>query len=147
MVCGMCGGMCFNMSVAIATAAYFFLGALWYSPLLFGRMWAKVVHVTDADKKKMVPGMIGSAIIGAILSMGLSCLISRFHITGLEEGAKFGAGLWFFLVMPTHLSEVIWAKKPKMLFIINMAYKLVFFAGAGALFAAWQACATCAPTI
>lgn len=33
------------LAIALATVAYFMLGALWYSGLLFGKKWAALVGI------------------------------------------------------------------------------------------------------
>ena len=42
------------LHIFLATLAYFMLGALWYSPVLFVKQWIKFhnINVNDADAKK-----------------------------------------------------------------------------------------------
>ena len=52
------------LSVVVATVAAFAVGSLWYSPLMFTKIWQKEVKLSDEDIKNANMGMIfGSAFV------------------------------------------------------------------------------------
>src|SRR5215831_19348888 len=87
------------LAILVATIAYFFLGAIWYSAL-FRDAWIKAakVNVNDPDARKGLAGiMITSFITVLITAIGVALLISRIGTGGWMTGLKVGliAGVCF----------------------------------------------------
>lgn len=129
------------VAVLVAGLAYFFLGALWYSKLLFAPKWIELlkidVHAPDA-KKGVAPIMIGSLICMLLISAGLAILIDRMDLYGWQSGVKLGAltGLGFssFAISINYLYE----RKPIGLFLINAGYATIGQIVACVILCSWQ---------
>ena len=82
------------LAVLVATAAYFMLGALWYSKALFGTKWAQLVKLdmTDPNLKKGFAGMMVSTfVLMLIVCFGLEVLIIKLgFVQELMYGIKLG---------------------------------------------------------
>ena len=75
-------------SVVLAGFAYLIIGSLWYSPLLFGKMWVKLLGFCDDDFKSSKPMWM------ILLLSFLSAAIASFVISavmGPRSSAEFGA--------------------------------------------------------
>lgn len=130
------------LAVPVAGLAYFVLGALWYSKLLFVGSWIKLSGVNANDpnaKKGMAQTMIASLVLMIICSLGIALILARIGATGdWMSGAKVGllAGLCF---SSTGISiSYLYEKKPFGLHLINGGYNTVGCIIAGIIIAVWQ---------
>ena len=130
------------LAVLVAGLAYFALGALWYSKLLFANSWIKLsgVNVNDPNAKKgMAQTMLTSLVMMIICCLGLALILYKMKAGGnWMTGAKVGliAGICF---SSTGISiSYLYEKKPFSLQLINGAYNTVGCIVAGIIIAMWQ---------
>lgn len=133
------------LAVGVAGLAYFALGALWYSKLLFANSWIKLsgVNVNDPNAKKgMAQIMLTSLVMMIVCSLGLALILYKMHVGGAggnwKTGAKIGliAGICF---SSTGIGiSYLYEKKPFGLQLINGAYNTVGCIVAGIIIAMWQ---------
>jgi len=127
------------LAVAAAGAAYFVLGAIWYS-LLFKNAWIRLsgVNVNDPNAKKGLAGMmVTSFVLMIIASLGIAVLLSKLSFVTLMSGVKVGliAGLCF---SATGISiSYLYEKKPFGLHLINGGYNVAGCIIAGIILAMW----------
>ena len=130
-------------AVAASAVAYWVLGALWYSPLLFARPFIALKGWTPeqvaALQAQSHAGEIGAAFISSLV---LAYVLAHFvKFTGAET-VRTGmlTGFWLFLgfVLTTNLETVIFEGRPLGLYLINNGYHLVGLLGMGALLAVWR---------
>ena len=106
-----------------AAVGQWVLGALWYSPVLFGRM-ARSGAPEDAkaaDKRWALSMLLG---FGANISSSLVLLhmILLNGIYGVRGGAKFGFVAGIGLVAAPMLATYVYEKRPLRLFVVNASY-------------------------
>jgi hypothetical protein len=133
-----------NYPAVVASAiAYWVLGALWYSPLLFARPFIALKGYSPeqlaALQAQSHAGEIGLAFVTSLL---LAYVLAHFvKFTGAEtaaSGALTGFWLWLGFVVTTNLETVIFEGRPLGLYLINNGYHLVGMLGMGALLAVWR---------
>ena len=127
------------LAVLVAAAAYFFVGAIWYS-LLFRNSWIRLtgVKVNDPNAKKGVAGiMFMSFIMMLVASIGLALLITRINSWGWMSGLKLGliAGICFCTTAISN--SYLYEQRPLGLHLINNFYNIVGCAAAGVIIAVW----------
>jgi glucan phosphoethanolaminetransferase (alkaline phosphatase superfamily) len=111
------------LAVVLAAAAAVVLGALWYAPFLFGRLWRRLAGITSTR------GAVLSYLLN-FLSMLLMSYVLGSILKGLEAGT-IAAGLtiafwlWAGLVATITLGSLLWERKPLALYILNNAYNLL----------------------
>ena len=105
---------------------------LWYSPLMFGKLWAKEMN-RSMDQKPTPKVLCGALLVALFVSFGLACMTTHLHIHSTMKGAMFGffTALWF--MVPVVFSNVLWAGKPCKVFLIDSAFFLVYMPVMGAL--------------
>ena len=116
-------------AVLVATVAYFMLGALWYSKLLFGAKWAKLVNLdmNNPDLKKGMGGMMLSTfLLMFVVSLGLEVLVVKFNF---EQEFLFGIKLGLltgFAFATTAVSiNYVYERRPSNLYLINNGYHVI----------------------
>lgn len=125
------------LSVIVATVAAFAIGGLWYSPVLFGKVWQREINLNDEEIGKANMGMIFGL---AFLLNFISAVILDMFI-GKDGTVAFGliAGLlvsigWIATALGTNY---LFARKSLRLFLIDACYFIVYFAVMGVILGAW----------
>ena len=128
------------LAVLVAGVAYMILGALWYSPVLFGSAWMKGIGKTkeqvaqDATYFNYIIALVGSF----IASYGIARIMLWTGRGSISDGIMIGllAGICF--VMTTMGINDSFEKRPCGLTIINILYHIVGFIIAGIIIGAWR---------
>ena len=134
-------GMLFEVSylaVLVAAVVGMIIGALWYSPLLFGKAWMKLMKLTEKDMKKAKEkGMTKNFAIAfaAVLVMAyvLAYVIDIANVGNIGDGVVVGFWLWLGFVATSMLNSVLWEGKPSNLYFINITHYFVVLLVMGAI--------------
>ncbi len=130
-------------AIAAAALAYFALGALWYSKVLFAKRWIAdlKIDVNNPDAKKGMGAMFG----GSLLLMFIQCLAiaiiaERIGIRGegWMSGLKLGALTGCCFCAASTGVNYLYEKKPFSLFLINGGYAIVGNIIAAIIICSWK---------
>ena len=129
------------LAVLVAGIAYFMLGGLWYSKILFGTKWAALLKIdmNDANSKKGVAAiMFYSFVFMLLTALGLAILVARLDLTAIISGIKLGlvTGL-LFSVMSISIG-FLYERKPLALYFISGGYQLLGNIIAAVILVAWK---------
>jgi len=130
-------------AIAVAAVAYFMLGALWYSKILFAKRWIAdlKIDVNSPDAKKGMGLMFGgSFVLMFIQSMAIAIIAERMNIRGdgWMSGLKLGAFVGCCFCAATIGVNYLYEKKPLSLFLINAGYAIVGNIIAGIIICCWE---------
>ncbi|MFH1892680.1 MAG: DUF1761 domain-containing protein [Candidatus Zixiibacteriota bacterium] len=128
------------LAVLVAAAAYFILGAIWYSPALFGNHWTKLIGKTKEQvRADFSPWKLVGAFIGGFFSAyGIARILSWTSLEPMWGG--FGLGLMAgicFAAATVAVNDVMESRSMK-LTIINSLYNVIGFVGMGLIIGAWR---------
>jgi hypothetical protein len=125
-------------AILAATLSTFFIGGLWYSPALLGKMWMRENGFTEEDMKK--GNMI--KIFGLALILGFVAAINLAMFLGptadLMMGGFYGflAGFgWVATFVGTHY---LFERKSFTLFLINAGYSVIALTVMGLIIGGWR---------
>jgi hypothetical protein len=124
-------------AVLLAAFSTFFIGGLWYSPLLFARPWLQDNGLSDADLK--IGG--GPVFAGAIVCAMIQAFVLALFL-GPTADARFGAvtgvlvGLGW--VAPALTTTFLFERRPRRLVLIDAAYHIVTYTVMGVILGAWH---------
>ena len=125
------------IAVLIAAIIQMALGAFWYSPVGFGKMWMKEMNYKVNDMKKASQRMgklYLAAFIGSLITaFVLSRVILLTNTASPGAGAAMGLLLWLGFIVPVMLGSVLWEQRSVKAYIINIAYHLVALLAMGAV--------------
>ena len=107
--------------VAFAVLAQFILGAVWYSPLMFGKWWMEIMEVTKVAQKnlkklqqEMIPFYFLQLAITVIQTLTLALFATYVTMMSPEISIYGVAGLlWSGIIVPTQIATVIWGRTKK----------------------------------
>ena len=122
------------LKIIIASAAYFVIRALWYSPVLFSKWWADDNNFSkDFFKQKMnMPLIFGGSFFMMFLAVtNLSLLLGPKPIIqfAIMAGALIGSG---FMASAVGIN-CLYTRKPFRLFVVDGMYHVVGMMAAGSL--------------
>lgn len=125
------------LAVVAAAFASFLLGGLWYSPMLFSKVWQREAGVTDEQVKNSSMGKIfGLTFVLCLLASWMFAMFlgPRPSLT-LGLGAGFAAGL--FWVASSFGINYLFERRSLKLFLINGGYHTLQFTLTGLILSAW----------
>ena len=131
------------LAVLVAGVAGMAIGALWYSPILFGKMWMRLSGMDMAKmgeyKKKGMGKSYFMAFIGILV---MAYVLAHFLIIGeaitISDALQIAFGLWLGFIVTTKLGDVLWGDDPVALYILNIAQYLVAISVMSIILTFWQ---------
>ena len=130
------------IAVIVAALAYFALGALWYSKLLFAPRWIAYLKldVNDPNAKKGMGLMFGGSLVMMFIqSLAIAILAERMNVEGAWlSGIKIGAFTGCCFCASTISINYFYEKKPLGLYLINGGYAIVGNIIAGIIICSWN---------
>jgi hypothetical protein len=114
------------------------VGALWYSPFLFGKLWRAAAGLGKSTGTMKNP--VGTFISAFVLQFLAACMIGGLlgHNAGFTEGSRLGALLGFALVFTAIGMINLYEDRPKQLVLIHGGYNIVALCIMGAIVGQWN---------
>lgn len=125
-------------ALLVAAAVAMFIGGLWYSPVLFGKIWMKEAGVKESDAKKNP----GASMFAGFLFVLVQVYVLSYFTAGAESmraALETAAWIWLGFVATVQIGAVLWEKKSLKLFILNTSYSLVTLLVLAAILHSWPA--------
>ncbi|MBI4151857.1 DUF1761 domain-containing protein [Candidatus Woesearchaeota archaeon] len=127
-------------AILVAALLQYGLGALWYSPLLFGKQWMRLMKINPAERASKKKEAARGYALMLVTALVMSFVLARF-VTGAStwiEGALTGLWVWLGFIATVTLGGFLWEGKPFSLYLLNAGYWLVTLLLTGSLLAAWK---------
>ncbi|MGK7389665.1 MAG: DUF1761 domain-containing protein [Candidatus Cyclobacteriaceae bacterium M2_1C_046] len=126
-------------AIVAATAASFVIGGLWYSPILFGKVWMLENKFTEEELKKANQGKIFGLtfIFSFIMSVNLALFLNDSATTA-TWGATAGFLAGFGWVAMAIFVNGLFERRTMRYMLINAGYFVVSFVIIGLILGAWR---------
>ena len=125
-------------AILVITVIYFILGALWYSPLLFGKIWAKVMNY-NLDELEMKPiNFIGASIAAFVATFFLALLLEIIGTYNVFTGILVALIVGIGFVLTIGIYDVLYENKNIKAHLIDAGYHIVALIIAGLILGLWQ---------
>lgn len=112
--------------VLIASVVGVILGAAWFSPYLFGKMWIKGMNLTSESSKKMWLSYSVTFVLTFISAYILAVLFNSLVVTGgIGSVLLVPLLLWLAFTVPIAMNDYLWGNKPFTLILVGSGYTLV----------------------
>ena len=127
------------MAIIVATIANFAIGALWYSPVLFGQAWIKEMgwegkEEEIKEKGNMGLSMGGGFVLSLVMAITLAILSPQSVMSGIRWGLLISVGIGVASAWKGYLFE----QRSFKMMMINGAHEVVTFVAMGAIIGGWQ---------
>jgi hypothetical protein len=130
------------LAVIVATIVYFALGALWYSPVAFGKPWQRAIGWDEAQQSGASPVIYaGPALFALVSTIATAMLANATGSTDIGAGVVLGlvVGIGYGLALTAY--EAVFAPNrpaPWVWFAITGSYHLVGLLIAAIIVSAWR---------
>lgn len=133
------------LAIIVAAIANMAIGYAWYSDMLFGKQYRKLMGVSESAAKPkgdfmvkmMVIGTIGALFMAFVLAHAETFAGSYLGTSGVMLGLQTGFWNWLGFMVPIMLASYLYEKRPVSLVIINSGYWLVAMLVMGVIIALW----------
>ena len=126
--------------VFLATIAQFVLGALWYSPIMFGKWWMQIMECTGLSKdqlqkmqKEMAPFYILQLFLTFFFTVSFANLVPYIKAFSIYH---IGFWIWIGFIVPVQIGCVVWANTKRQ-FWVKQIFVMAAFQLASIMLAAW----------
>ena len=117
------------LAVVVAAVVAYAAGAVWHSPIGFGKQWQKMMGFGPDSMKSMPLTAAQAMSIGFVVSLLVAYVLAYFAtLVGAatwQTSMQLGFWVWLGFLAPTLANGWLWEGKPLKLFAFNAAYALV----------------------
>lgn len=129
------------ISIALATAASFFLGFLWYN-VLFTKPWMAAMGVTSEDVRSSRIS-IGWAVMGSLgaslaTATGLAIIFALIPTLGWGVGLFLALLVWIAFSLTPMFKMIFWEDRPIALFVIDGGFEFFSIFAVTIVLLAWS---------
>ncbi len=127
-------------AVVIATIASMGLGALWYSPILFGKKWMKLLGKTEKeiqDEGKMGLVYGGTALAWLFMSFVLAHMVDFTGATTLFSGVITALWIGIGFIATSQAIITFFEGRKWGLYFISVGYQVLALCIMGVIHALW----------
>ena len=129
-------------AVLVSALAFWALGALWYSPVLFAKRWQKEVGFKEEDIKAANMALVfgGSFVLMLLMVWALNFVINshKAEDVSVSMGLLYGAFTGFFFSMLTMGINYLYQRRSIVLWLIDGIYVVLGLSIAGMILGAWR---------
>jgi hypothetical protein len=129
------------LHILVAAIAYFGLGSLWYSPILFSKQWIQLTGINMDEpnaKEGFVKVLIMCFLLTFLVVAGIGLLQHFLMFVTFISGLKVGFFVGVFFASTAISINYLYNKKPFTLYIIDCGYQTLGCGIAGAILGAWH---------
>ncbi len=129
------------LHVLVAALAYWALGSIWYSKILFSAKWVELanININDPNATKGMGLMFsGSFVLMFIISLVIAILANRMGVGTCMGGIKLGLIVGIGFSATSIGINYLYEKKPMVLFLINAGYQVLGSIIAGVIICCWH---------
>jgi hypothetical protein len=127
------------LAIIVATLVFFGLGAIWYTPAVFGTMWMKETGITkETAQKGNMPKIMGLTLLFTFfMAVNLALFLNDPKI-GTSEGAMYGFFTGFGWVAMSGFVTGQYEFRSTRYMLIHAGYNTVGFTLMGVILGAWK---------
>ena len=129
-------------AVLVSAVAFWALGALWYSPVLFSKRWQKEVGFKEENVNNTNMFLVfgGSFVLMLFMVWALNFVINshKAEDVSLGMGLHYGAFTGFFFSMLTMGINYLYQRRSFVLWLIDGIYVTLGLGIAGMILAVWR---------
>lgn len=126
------------LAVLVAAVAYFAVGGLWYSPVLFAKPWMSASGISPEQSQGPSALYAVSFVFQFLASLALALLVVATGAQTFADGIVLGLVIGIGFVLTAVGVTQMFSNAPAVLQAINIGYHLVGLVVAGVILALWR---------
>ncbi len=130
------------LAVLVSGIASMVIGGLWYSPLLFGKLWIKLSNISEKQieetkKKGMAKNYIISFIASLVMAYVLAHFVKYIQAVDVSNALQLAFWIWLGFIVTITINMVLWENKSYKLFLLNIFHHLISLAVMAIILVLW----------
>lgn len=125
-------------AVAVAVLSAFVLGAIWYSPKVFGNLWMKLMKFKADDIKGAGKTMALSFVLTLLMSLGLALVFQLAQVTTLGQAIVLTLIIGIGLIGTHSINEYLFDGYSFKVLAIHQGYRLLSLLLMGIVLGLWK---------
>jgi len=127
-------------AILVAWLVYTSVGAYWYSPAGFGKLWAKLsgVNHMKTPQDEATRSIVAVSVAALFQALVLAVVIDSLGASTMVEGLKLGVVLWFGLTALTTVGNTLYMRLGWKFWWLNSSYFLLVMTINSVILAVWQ---------
>jgi hypothetical protein len=127
------------LAIIVSALAFFALGALWYTPALFGKIWMEETGITkERAKSANMPKIMGlTFLFSFIMALNLALFMNSPEI-GVSQGAMYGFFTGFGWIAMAIFVTGQYEFRSTRYMLIHAGYNIVGLTIMGTILGAWK---------
>lgn len=127
-------------AIIVAAVVYMAVGAFWYSPGGFGKLWTKLtgINMTKNSKDGANKAMAMVALGAIVQSFALAVLIKSLSSQTISHGLLIGLLVWAGFTAATTVGDTVFAKRGWKLWWLNSSYYLIVMLINACILSLWR---------
>jgi hypothetical protein len=130
------------LAILVCVVVFMVIGALWYSPILFGKKWMSITGKSEKDIKQESAGVWKAYLISALGALVMAYVLAHIlHYVQADtalKGLQTGFWVWLGFVVTSNLGGILFEGRPKGLYFIYNGYQLVSLLCMGIILTLWK---------
>jgi len=130
------------LAVITAAVATFALGAAWYSPALFGKVWMQVHGYTPEKMAVMQKSAVKAYGVSFVCYLVMAFVLAHFvdytGTAGVAQGLWLGFLAWLGFAATIGLTANMFSEQPLAAYLLDAGYQLAYLLIMGLILAVWQ---------
>ena len=117
------------------------LGALWYSPMMLGKLWLLTIDKSEEELRENfnpIKAYSVSFLAGLVTAYILASLMSYTEVASPQDGIRIAFMGWIGFTATTMTISMIFEGKTFKQFVVDGGYHLIVFIVYGLILGAWQ---------
>ena len=128
------------LAILVCAVVYAVIGAIWYSPLVFGKPWSRLsrARVEPSFSREQLVLYLGSFFVGLVSAAILAVIISVAGVVTIWEAVILGVAAWAGFTAAPSFATTIFEGKPFGLWGINVGYPFISTIVMAVIFISWR---------
>ncbi len=124
------------VAAVVAAVSSFLIGGLWYSPILFAKVWMREAGITDEQLRQSMGKVFGGAfVLSLVIAINLAFFLGKD--AGVAWGASAGALAGIGWAAASLAVVFLFERRSLTLILIDGGYLAVSYTVMGVIIGAW----------
>ncbi|HYT01158.1 MAG TPA: DUF1761 domain-containing protein [Thermoplasmata archaeon] len=126
------------IAIVLAGVSALIIGAVWFSPPLFGRRWMGALGMKPENAGNPAPGFVVALVISIIGATFLRWVLGVAGATSIADGIEVALIIWFAFILLPSAPSLLFTKSSKTAFAITQVQHAIAMSAMGIVLTAYR---------
>jgi hypothetical protein len=126
------------IAIVLAGLSAWIIGAIWFSPPVFGRRWMAALGLKQEQMGSPAPGFVAALVISIIGATFLRWVIGVAGATSIADGIEVALIIWFAFILLPSAPGLLFTKSSRAAFGITQAQHAIAMIAMGIVLTAYK---------